>query len=98
MLAKVAACLFALTGVRSSSNFPNYTHVKLGVVVEERFIRSEGATTEQMEEIIRSAVTVADKTLVHGEFSLEWAEYTEVAGQADYGAGIDKHKNAFCFI
>eukprot|EP00090_Calanus_glacialis_P014319 TRINITY_DN2308_c0_g1_i1.p1 TRINITY_DN2308_c0_g1~~TRINITY_DN2308_c0_g1_i1.p1 ORF type:complete len:839 (-),score=174.35 TRINITY_DN2308_c0_g1_i1:100-2616(-) len=88
MMAKVVACLFALTGVRSSSNFPNYTHVKLGVVVEERFIRSEGATTEQMEEIIRSAVTVADKTLVHGEFSLEWAEYTEVAGQADYGADL----------
>lgn len=89
MLAKVTACLLALTGVHSLSNLPNYTHVRLGVVVDERFVRSEGATTEQIKEIFRSAITEADKDkLVHGEFIIgEWIDYSQVPD--GYGTDLD---------
>eukprot|EP00092_Neocalanus_flemingeri_P000465 GFUD01000495.1.p1 GENE.GFUD01000495.1~~GFUD01000495.1.p1 ORF type:complete len:837 (+),score=225.49 GFUD01000495.1:88-2598(+) len=86
MLARVTACLLALAGVHSLSNLPNYTHVKLGVVVDERWIRTEGATLEQMEEIIRSAFAVADDKLAHGEFMIEWTNHTMVT--QDYGKDL----------
>ena len=72
------------------SNLPNYTHVKLGVVVDELWVRSEGHTAEKMEEIIRSAFAVADSDkLEHGEFMIEWTNNVTVT--EDYGTGIHCH-------
>jgi len=82
MLAKVVACLLGLTGVHSLSNLPNFTQVRLGVVVDEPFIRSEGATSDQMEEIIRSSLSAADSSFAHGQFlEIEWTDYSEVTEQ-----------------
>jgi len=87
MLAKVTACLLTLTGVYSLSNLPNYTHVTLGVVVDESWIRQEGVTPEQMEEIIRTTISAADSNkLAHGEFLIEWTN--DIIVPEDYGKDL----------
>ena len=87
MLATVVIYLWGLAGVYSLSNLPNGTQVKLDVVVDAAFIRSEGATNEQIEEVIRSALISADQSFAHGEFTeVEWIDYSEIQDQ--YGEGI----------
>jgi len=84
MLAKVTILLLGLTGGHSLSNLPNFTQVRLGVVVDESFIRSEGSTSGQIEEIIRSSLAVADQSFARGEFTeVVWTDYT--AAQEEYG-------------
>lgn len=85
MLGKVIAVfLLGLAGVHSLSNLPNFTQVRLGVVVDQSFIRTEGSTSQQIEEIIRSALTAVDQSFAHGEFTqVDWIDYSEV--QEDFG-------------
>ena len=86
MLAKVTILLLGLLGVHSLSNLPNLTQVRLGVVVDESFIRSEGSTSDQIEEIIRSTLASADQSFARGEFTeVVWTEYE--AAQEEYGEG-----------
>jgi len=78
MLTPVLISILLISGVHSMSNLPNYTHVKLGVLAEEAFLRSEGATSAQIEDIIRSAVKSADQKLIHGEFMIEWSNEVDM--------------------
>ena len=92
MLAKVTLSLLGLAGVHSLSNLPNFTQVRLGVVVDEAFIRSEGVTSDQMEEVIRSSLALADQAFVRGEFTeVVLSNYDEV--QEEYGEGRKRKIN-----
>ena len=74
MLVLLIPTLSLLTGVLSLSNLPNYTQVKLGVVMDETWIRKYGATAQQMKEILASAVVTADESFEHGEIKMEFIE------------------------
>ena len=69
------------------SNLPNYTYVKLGVVMDDDWIRKIGATSDQLEEVITSAVATADdESFQHGEMSIEWIGVDQ--DPTDYGASM----------
>ena len=76
-----------MAGVHSQSNLPNYTHVKLGVVVDEKWVRSGGESPEHLIEIILSTISEADSNkFAHGEIQVEWTN--DILISNDYGEGM----------
>lgn len=85
----VALSIESTMSVSSVSKLPNDTHVILGVVVDERWVRASGELGE-VENAVREAVANTD--LVHGSMVLEWTTNIKVA--ANYG----KNKTAVLSI
>ena len=85
MLEKITVWLIATHAVHSMSNLPNSTHVKLGLVVYDSWIKSEKSSAGEVEEIIRSTFAADGPKFDYGEFSLEFT--TEVPEDTTYSEG-----------
>ena len=84
-MVRTPACLALLAGVLAITKLPN-TEVKLGVVVEEKWIRKYDLTAPQIQGILASDVAAADESLKHGEIEIVLIEADR--DPKYFGAGI----------
>jgi len=81
MLIQFTVWFLAISGVLSQSNLPNYTHVKIGVVIDEAWVSSDGSSADELTEIFQN--TFSATNFAHGEFELD--VITEVPLEKEYG-------------
>ena len=84
-MVRIPACLALLAGVLAITKLPT-TEVKLGVVVEEKWIRKYDLTASQIQGILTSDVAAADESLKHGEIEIVLIEADR--DPKYFGAGI----------